>query len=630
MQFYIRYGVLIILFCLLQTVIVFGQNAVNLPLTNEKQHYFTHKEIEVLEDSSVGGKLTLAQVQQLSAQFRPTDTQSPKSINPNIYYWYKIKIHHPAHTLSETWLLEFFDQTIDHIEAYVPLVNGHYNHILMGDNQPFSERLYHHKNFEIRLSDQLRGDQIYYFRIKSHQVADVIIVLRSFSWFVHYALDEYFIFGIFYGMIAVFSLYNFIMFMVMRQRQYLYYVLYILSVGLYQMCTDGIAYQFIWPNAMDWNQYAYGIPLYGVSIFALLFTLELLHVRAKSLNIYIFIWGIIILRTIFFVLCLFNPLWFGFKFIEFIPLLASFGTGLYLLWQGYSPATFFVGGYSFLLFGFIIKLLIAIYPDWLPFGALTHYSLSFCFVAEMVLLSFAIGDKVSILKRKKEKAQQRIIKQLTINEKLKDQLNNELEQQVKARTKELLEKTEIIENQNIALLDANKQLQEQSEEIARINELLKQDNKALLSDVHNEKQARVLSKIPDFEEFSRIYPDNETCFQFLEQLKWKNGYRCLKCGHGHYFQGHAPHSRRCAKCDYEESVTISTIFQNARIPLNKAFYITFLVYSTQGQISSHKLSELIGIRQSTCWSYSSRIKKIMQESGKKRHNDEGWVSLIFE
>lgn len=58
----------------------------------------------------------------------------------------------------------------------------------------------------------------------------------------------------------------------------------------------------------------------------------------------------------------------------------------------------------------------------------------------------------------------------------------------------------------------------------------------------------------------------------------------------------------------------------------------FLMYSTKGQISSHKLSELLAIRQSTCWAYSTRIKKAMDGMKKELRNagSKGWSKLVID
>ncbi|MOA28546.1 hypothetical protein D3C78_1494970 [compost metagenome] len=107
---------------------------------------------------------------------------------------------------------------------------------------------------------------------------------------------------------------------------------------------------------------------------------------------------------------------------------------------------------------------------------------------------------------------------------------------------------------------------------------------------------------------------------------------CRRCGHTHHCNGHSPYSRRCTKCSYDESVTAYTILQNTRIDITKAFYMIFLIYSSKGKISSHKLSEILDIRQSTCWAYSSKIKKVMKEKKKagSLHESDGWSTLIMD
>lgn len=588
--------------------------------------------MDYLEDNT--GNLTFNKVKSdaFVNKFRVNTDPTPRTKEPNTAYWYRVKINHNPKS-NNNWMLEFFDQTIDSIAVYSPDKNNHYNATLLGSSRPFSARLYQHKNFGLNLDNSLSGPQVYYVRIKSHQPVNVIMVLRSVNWFITYALDEYFFFGIFYGMILVFGLYNLMMFIAMRQRQYLYYVAYNLSIGLYEMCADGIAYQYVWPGSPMWNHNAYGVALFSASIFSILFTQSLLNLKTNAPRLNKIVWWIIGLRSLFFVLCLtVNPNWFSYKIIEIVPLTLAYFTGCYVLIKGYRAARFFVIGYSFLLTGFVIKALIALNLWTLPVTAASYYSLSFCFIAEMVFISFAIGDKVHLLRKQEEQAQLRVIKQLKLNEELKDALNKNLEAQVQERTKELVEQASLIADQNEELKAVNQLLQHQAEEISRMNVLLEQDNTTLHQDIEKISHDRVMSAEVDFEEFSRIYPDRETCFKFLSDLKWEKGYACRKCENTHYGHGHLPYSRRCSKCGYEESVIAYTILQNTRIPINKAFYMIFLMYSTNGKISSHKLSEILSIRQSTCWAYSSRIKKVMEARKKELKNagDKGWSKLVVE
>lgn len=595
------------------------------------QHIFTYKEIAVLEDPT--GNLTLKQVkhQGYDNKFKPSIASTPQTLNLNTSYWFKFRIKNNS-AAEKHFILEFFDQTIDDITVYSP-EDGVYKATQLGDNFKFAERRLHHKNFEIPVSNL--GDQIdtYYVKIKSSQIADAIIVLRSVNFFISYALYEYLLFGMFYGMILVFSLYNLIMFVSMRQKQYLYYVLYILSVGFYEMSTDGIAYQYLWPNQPDWNQIAYAFALCSISIFALLFTRQLLHVEVKAPKLNRLIIGVIAVRLLFFFYCLFfNQALFSFKFLEFVPLSLAFFTGIYIYWSGYQAARFFVLGYSVLFFGFSLKFLIMLGYGALNFGALSYYSLSFSFVAEMVFFSFAIADQLRILKVKRERTHRHMIQQMADNVKLKDSINQELESRVEERTREVFHKSLIIDAKNSELQTANDLLMQQTEEISRMNVLLAQDNQELHTNVEKVTRERVMSAELDFEEFSKIYPDKETCNQFVADLKWKQGYSCRKCKNTHYYIGHVQYSRRCSKCSYEESATSYSIFHNIRIPINKAFYIVYLTYTTKGKVSSHKLSEVLNMRQGTCWTYGARVKFVMEEKKAllKKASKDGWSQLILD
>lgn len=608
-----------------------AQEAVQID-TALREHIFTYNEIEYLED--LQGHLTIDQVRSdsMSARFKPSAVSTPQNQHLGAPVWFRVKIHHNKEA-HKYYLLEFFDQTIDDIVAYLPDTAGKYREERIGDRYPFVQRWFHHKNFELSLDNDRQDEAVYYFRISSAQTADVIIVIRSIDRFVSYALSEYLTFGIFYGMIFIFSFYNLIMFIAMRQRQYLYYVLYNLSVVLYEMCTDGIAYQWLWPNAPAWNQYAFAWPLFSMSVFALLFTSSLLHVKARAPMLNKLITGVIVARCAYFLGCVFiNPYWFNYKFIELLPLAVAFYTGIYIWIRGYRPARFFVLGYSFLFVGFMLKFFIMLGYTWLNFGIVSYYSLSFCFILEMFFLSFAVGDKVRLLKKKRDKAHRQMIRQMTENARLKDNQNRELEAQVAARTKQLSEQAGIIAAQNEELLKNNALLETQSAEITRMNALLEQDNQQLQTNVEKVTRARAMSTTLDFEEFSKIYPDKESCLRFLSDLKWTADFHCRRCNNDHYYAGHQPFSRRCSKCSYEESATAYTIYQNIRIPINKAFYLTFLVYSTKGKISSHKLSEILDIRQSTCWSYATRILKMMDERKKelKQANGQGWSLLVLD
>jgi hypothetical protein len=250
----------------------------------------------------------------------------------------------------------------------------------------------------------------------------------------------------------------------------------------------------------------------------------------------------------------------------------------------------------------------------IPYGALMYYSLGVFFILEMIILSFVIGS----LRKNKYLAQQQIIQQLQINEKRNESLNTELSALLEDRSIELKKSMEIIQRQN--------------EEISIMNAMLKKDSNGLSQDVEQVRKAPVMSKTVDFESFSKIYPDKDSILKYIAGLKWGKGYSCIRCYNETFLVGQTPFGRRCTKCGYDESATVNTIFHNSKILINKALYMLILVYNSKGTISSYKLSELLDIRQSTCWVYSSRFKKrLSQNKGKLGKADgEGWSRMVLD
>jgi hypothetical protein len=621
--------ILFILICtgVLYPAIINAQHAISID-DSVDQYIFTFQDLSCLEDST--GSLTIDQVIARANQFTPNQVYAPHNPNAAYSYWIRVSVKGNPQSRKK-WMLEIFDQTIDHVEAYLPAADGSYSKSIMGDEKSFSERTFMHKNFEVELDHTAKGVQHIYFRIRSSNLVNFIVVLRSFDRFIYYALNEYFVFGLFYGMILVVAIYNLLMFFAMRERSYIVYILYVLSVGIYAMCTDGIAFQYLWPGHPQWNEKAYGIALFSVILWALIFTKMFLHTESRHPVMDKVINGIIVARTLIFITALFwYPRLFEFRWIEFLPLSVAFFTGVYSYIKGYKAARFFALAYGLLFTGFWIKVLINLDISFIPGSIFTHYAISIGFWFEMWLLSFALADKVRIIKSTKDRALRRIIQQHEVNQQLKDKVNRELEHEVSKRTHEINEQKLIIENQNSELQTANQKLQEQSEEISKMNSLLDLDNYKLKRTIREEMLARAGSKNMEYVEFRQIFPDELTCLRYLEQQKWEPGFCCKKCNHDKFHPGKGKFDRRCTRCGYNESPTAYTIFHKVKFPLDKAFYIVHLVITERDDLTIDELSKTLDLRRNTCWSFKDKVSKTIKKHHRSKDHYAHWENVIFK
>jgi len=412
-----------------------SQNAYDLSINDSiTEHNFVLSELHVYVDSTNQLKINDV-LKDHSDDFNIYPEYIKNDYDINATYWVRLDILHNSNS-KRIWLIEFFDQTIDSITIFKPGMHEAYLPVRMGDQMAFGERALKHKNFLFILDNSNDSISHYYFKINSANKADVRIVLRSLNQFVYYALNEYFIFGIFYGLIFIISVYNLLLFFAIRERKYIVYMFYLLSVGLYAMCTDGIAFQYLWPSHPVWNQFSSGFFIYLVVMCALIFTRLFLKTKERSpifdktIVAAMVIRSGILLYTIFFSSKLFDN-----RFIEIVPISIMLLASISVKWGGYKPARFIVLGYSLLMIGIVIKSLV--YAGLIPFSIATNYSLRIGFILEMLFLTIALGERVKTLKQNRDKAMLETIKEHEVNVQLLDKVNAELEAKVMERTIEL-------------------------------------------------------------------------------------------------------------------------------------------------------------------------------------------------
>lgn len=614
-------GVIVVVLCLLVTGVRGQSYAETNDTINERVFYFT--DLEHVIDTT--NKLSIADVSTSSFahNFRRRETYQNKDFLPGASYWIRFPVRNKVSSAKD-WLVEFYDQTIDVIEVYAPSSDGSYNRKVMGDHYPFFQRTFKHKNFEVRLdAPDIDTTLVYYFRIQSHDFADIRIAFKSVDRFIYYVLNEYFLYGTFYGMILIISLYNFLVYLAIREIKNVYYIIYILSVALYTLSIDGIGFQYIWPAHPGWNDYMGGIALYLVILWATIFTRRFLNTSRNSYHLDQALKWMIAARTLLFIIELFFfPQFFAYRTVEIIPLSMIFYTGIRVWYKGYRPARFFVLAYGILFFGFFMRALV--YFDLIPLTTLSHYSLHISFVLEMLFLTFALGDRIRILKNMRDRALKRIIHQHEVNMQLKDKVNRELEHKVKERTLELDEK-------NIALVESNRKLEQQANEINQINSMLDLDNWKLKNSIKEVLNERLSEKAMDYKQFRTLYPDNLSCFRFLESLKWEHGFLCRKCGNSKHFDGARKFARRCTRCGYNESITAYTIFHGVKFPIEKAFYIAYLTVTEKKDYTLEVLATELNIRLSTVWSFKHKVMERLEDLDKKgcKPHVSRWEDVIM-
>jgi len=137
--------------------------------------------------------------------------------------------------------------------------------------------------------------------------------------------------------------------------------------------------------------------------------------------------------------------------------------------------------------------------------------------------------------------------------------------------------------------------------------------------------SKIFTKEVSEQEIELFFENDEKCYEFLAATKWENGYVCKKCGNTNSCAGKAPFSKRCTKCKSEESATSGTIFHNCKFPINKAFYIAYMVCKGKEDVSTYEFARRLSLRQMTCWKFKDKISKAILDIGE---SPENWTDIF--
>jgi len=142
----------------------------------------------------------------------------------------------------------------------------------LGDKQPFWSRPLQHHNFVVPLQLPTDSSAEIYLQVRSTSSIQVPITLWDEQAFHTLQIAPTIMHGIYYGGLLIIALYNLLIYFVLGERAYLYYVSYIISMALFVGGLHGWSFMFLWPNATHWNDQSILLFLAASILFGVLFT----------------------------------------------------------------------------------------------------------------------------------------------------------------------------------------------------------------------------------------------------------------------------------------------------------------------------------------------------------------------
>jgi len=119
-------------------------------------------------------------------------------------------------------------------------------------------------------------------------------------------------------------------------------------------------------------------------------------------------------------------------------------------------------------------------------------------------------------------------------------------------------------------------------------------------------------------EFRSWFATDADCLDYLDWLRWPEGFVCPRCGHpGGWLVADGRY--KCASCGGRMSVTAGTLFDRRRTPLTVWFEACWLFASGKDGVSALSLKRTLEIGSyPTAWAMLHRLRSVLVRPGRDR------------
>lgn len=321
---------------------------------------------------------------------------------------------------STYWLATQYDNSRSELDWYIRLRYTLFDHILvyicpvsgsdskpctqkqMGDTLPFDQRDFNHPEFIGKLSFPDTGNHWVLTQIKTSGSYPLMISVSDTQTTTSNLLTTVILQGAYLAAMLVMGLYNLFIYISTRDRSYLYYSAFVLSFMLFHMCYDSVTFQFLWPNNPVLNNYDLPITFSIIFIFLNLFIPKFLDLKnngKKSFLLFRFYLGFSVLLLISNLFMPYHILLKVLNIFMLVCVISAIIVGLRFWIAGVAAARFFTIAWVTFLAGLFLTISRSL--GIAPLTPFTFSSYQIGSFLEIILLSLALGERITQLQKEK-------------------------------------------------------------------------------------------------------------------------------------------------------------------------------------------------------------------------------------
>ncbi|SEF64453.1 hybrid sensor histidine kinase/response regulator [Algoriphagus boritolerans] len=367
-----------------------------------------HDQAEILDMGQDFIELQEIQKDPDSFDFRPLENANTNLGFTDHHYWVKFTLNNES-SIEKTLFLETARPITDLADLYFLSSDQPVAITRNGDTYPFQQRKVSHRNLLFPITLSANSTNTFYLHLKSDgEVINLPLTIHDSTSLIESTFQDQLVFGIFYGILLLAGITYLFFYFGIKEKSFLLYVAYVVSIGLLHSSLDGYFFQYILQSpgwfadrsllifatlsAILLNRY--NQVFVGVRRFS-----KGLDYAFNSINI-----SLLILLLSIFIIDLGRPLYYplvnGLGFLGVLLIITSIA----LSYIKRKPVDiFFALGITSLTIGFITFILNNF--SLIENSFITENASKLGTGLEVIFLSLSMANRIRILRNEKEKAQ---------------------------------------------------------------------------------------------------------------------------------------------------------------------------------------------------------------------------------
>jgi signal transduction histidine kinase len=408
---------------------------------DDPEELYFIKNFEFIIDSSESYDISSIQLKKFT-ELNKSNRSDLQTVNST---WIKLTYRAGEEVNNLSLLID--QANIDTVEFYQLNQQGLWEKTLYGNNLAFDTRKYkfNHFIFDLGIS---KSEKVVYLRLKNNITTSYNIIAGQQNTILEYEQKGSTMFAVIFGIFAVMIAYNLFLYISIKETVYLIYVIQSFFTALLQAVLFGFSFQYFWPNNMVFQEYGIEFLTTVGTIGGLVFMNVFLRTKKHTPILFKISQVIIAFYVVLGIAVGINNSLVNMILLGLQPIVAIFifFSAIRVWLKGYEPAKYYLLAWSTFLLGILVFVLAEV--GIIERNNYTTLTMTFGAAIEVVLLSFALANRINILKTEQEVA---VAKSFSLEKEkasLIQKQNIVLEQKVMERTSQLKKINYKLEDKN--------------------------------------------------------------------------------------------------------------------------------------------------------------------------------------